>query len=138
MAIIVALVAAGVVYLLASRRKSSEGVEVTKASGLKYVELAEGRGPSPKPGQTVLVNYTGMLQNGTVFDSSLDKTKPTPFVIGRGAVIKGWDEGLMDMKVGGKRRLIVPPQLGYGPMGKPPDIPGNATLIFDVELLDVK
>jgi peptidylprolyl isomerase len=84
------------------------------------------------------VHYTGTLENGTKFDSSLDRGKPFEFVIGTGSVIKGWDEGVMTMKVGGRRKLIVPPKLGYGPAGSPPKIPGNATLIFDVELLGVR
>jgi FKBP-type peptidyl-prolyl cis-trans isomerases 1 len=102
------------------------------------IDVVEGTGPSPKVGQTVTVHYTGTLENGFKFDSSVDKGKPLETVIGRGKVIKGWDEGLMTMKVGGKRKLIIPPQLGYGPQGRPPDIPGNSTLIFDIELLGIK
>ncbi len=137
LALIAALVAGGLIYFFASRRAG--GKEVTTASGLKYIDLQEGSGASPQTGQTVYVQYTGTLENGKKFDSSYDHGgQPVPFPIGVGRVIKGWDEGLMTMKVGGKRRLIVPPKLGYGPMGKPPDIPGNSTLIFDVELVDVK
>ena len=84
------------------------------------------------------MHYTGTLENGKKFDSSLDRGKPADFKIGVGSVIKGWDEGLMTMKVGGKRRLVIPAKLGYGPQGRPPDIPGNSTLIFDIELLGVK
>ena len=112
--------------------------EVTTASGLKYTDIVEGTGPTPQRGQTVTVHYTGMLENGTKFDSSLDRGRPSDFRIGVGEVIKGWDEGLMSMKVGGKRRLVIPSALGYGPQGRPPDIPGNATLVFEVELLGVK
>jgi peptidylprolyl isomerase len=95
-----------------------------------------GTGASPRKGQKVSVHYTGKLMNGTTFDSSVDK--PYEFVIGTGRVIKGWDEGIMSMKVGGKRRLIIPPNLGYGAVGSPPTIPPNATLDFDVELLGIK
>ena len=84
------------------------------------------------------MHYTGTLESGTKFDSSRDRGTPLEFEIGRGKVIKGWDEGVMTMKVGGRRKLIIPPNLGYGPQGRPPTIPGNATLIFDVELLGIK
>lgn len=138
---IAALVAAGLLYYFTrgkGKPSAAPGNEVTTASGLKYVELKEGDGPSPQAGQIVVVNYTGTLEDGTKFDSSFDSGKPLSFPIGRGSVIKGWDEGLMTMKVGGKRRLIVPSKLGYGPAGRPPKIPANATLIFDVELLGIK
>ncbi|HST54215.1 MAG TPA: FKBP-type peptidyl-prolyl cis-trans isomerase [Pyrinomonadaceae bacterium] len=134
--VVIALVAAGAAYLLAPLFGGTS--EVTTGSGLKYTDLVVGTGPSPKPGQTAVVNYTGTLTDGTKFDSSLDHGQPYAFPIGRGKVIKGWDEGVLTMKVGGRRRLVVPPSLGYGAMGHPPDIPPNATLIFDVELLDIK
>jgi peptidylprolyl isomerase len=86
----------------------------------------------------ITVNYRGTLENGTQFDSSYDKGTPYTFPLGVGRVIKGWDEGLMSMKVGGKRKLIIPSRLGYGPAGSPPNIPPNATLLFDVELLGIK
>lgn len=124
-------------YVL-SRRSGNSGNEITTASGLKYVDLVEGTGASPQTGQTVSVNYVGTLENGTKFDSSYDRNTPFQFILGTGSVIKGWDEGLKSMKVGGNRKLIIPPALGYGTRGSPPKIPGNSTLIFEVELLSVK
>ncbi len=116
-----------------------EGDEVETDSGLKYIEIEEGTGPAPQTGQTVLVHYTGWLEaDGSKFDSSLDQGRPFSFTLGAGNVIRGWDEGLATMKVGGKRRLIIPPILGYGSQGSAPVIPANATLIFDVELLDAQ
>ncbi|QQS49385.1 MAG: FKBP-type peptidyl-prolyl cis-trans isomerase [Acidobacteriota bacterium] len=109
----------------------------TTESGLKYIDHVVGTGPSPQSGQTVTVHYTGTLTDGSKFDSSLDRGQPFEFTIGIGRVIKGWDEGVMSMKVGGKRRLIIPPQLGYGSRNMGP-IPPNSTLIFEVELLSVK
>ena len=111
---------------------------VTTPSGLKYVELKEGTGATPLPGQTVEVHYVGTLENGTKFDSSRDRGQPFNFKIGVGQVIKGWDEGLSTMKVGGRRQLIIPAELGYGARGAGGVIPPNATLLFDVELLGVK
>ncbi len=111
---------------------------ITTASGLQYIDTVEGDGASPTTGQTVTVHYTGTLTDGKVFDSSVERNKPFSFKIGVGQVIKGWDEGVASMKIGGKRQLIIPPDLGYGARGAGGVIPGNATLIFDVELLDVK
>jgi FKBP-type peptidyl-prolyl cis-trans isomerase len=108
---------------------------VTTPSGLKYIDLVEGTGALPKPGQRVTVHYTGTLEDGTKFDSSRDRGRPFQFQLGVGQVIKGWDEGLSSMKVGGRRQLIIPPELGYGARGAGGIIPPNATLIFDVELL---
>lgn len=110
---------------------------VTTSSGLKYKDLTEGTGASPKSGQSVKVHYTGTLEDGTKFDSSRDRGQPFEFPIGLGRVIKGWDEGVMSMKVGGRRELVIPPDLGYGARGAGGVIPPNATLIFDVELLGV-
>jgi peptidylprolyl isomerase len=111
---------------------------VTTPSGLKYIDEVIGTGPSPESGKKVTVHYTGMLEDGKKFDSSKDRNVPFTFTIGIGQVIKGWDEGVMSMKVGGKRKLTIPPGLGYGDRGAPPAIPPGATLVFDVELLDVK
>ena len=108
----------------------------TTASGLKYLDYLVGEGTTPVVGQMVHVHYTGTLADGTKFDSSLDRGRPISFLIGRGKVIKGWDEGIMSMKVGGKRKLVIPPELGYGTGGVGP-IPPNATLIFDCELVGV-
>ncbi len=118
--------------------QSAEGQETTTASGLKYVDIKEGTGPKPKKGQNVLVHYTGWLKDGTKFDSSVDRNQPFPFRVGVGQVIRGWDEGVITMKVGGKRRLIIPPKLGYGARGAGGVIPPNATLVFEVELLDLR
>ncbi|WP_445634162.1 Peptidyl-prolyl cis-trans isomerase [Nostoc sp. DSM 114161] len=116
----------------------SDANAVTTPSGLKYVEIKEGTGATPERGQTVEVHYTGTLEDGTKFDSSRDRGQPFKFKIGVGQVIKGWDEGLSTMKVGGRRNLIIPPELGYGSRGAGGVIPPNATLLFDVELLGVK
>ena len=139
--ILVAVLTVGLVaYVMISRRgqAGATGPEITTASGLRYTDLVLGTGPSPQRGQTVTVNYTGTLEDGTKFDSSFDVGKPADFLIGVGRVIKGWDEGLMSMKVGGKRRLFVPSRLGYGAAGNGPRIPPNSNLIFEVELLGVK
>ena len=110
---------------------------VRTPSGLGYVELAEGKGATPTSGQTVSVHYTGWLESGKKFDSSVDRGQPLEFPIGRGQVIKGWDEGVATMKVGGKRKLIIPAALGYGDRGAAGVIPPGATLIFEVELLEI-
>ena len=107
-------------------------------SGLEYTDEIVGEGESPRTGQTVSVHYTGRLTNGTKFDSSVDRGRSFEFKIGVGQVIKGWDEGVMSMRVGGKRTLTIPPDLGYGARGAGGVIPPNATLIFDVELLSIR
>ena len=115
---------------------------MTTASGLQTIDSTVGTGASPQKGQRCVMHYTGWLYNngvkGAKFDSSLDRGQPFEFVIGVGQVIKGWDEGVASMKVGGKRTLIIPPDLGYGARGAGGVIPPNATLTFDVELLGVK
>jgi FKBP-type peptidyl-prolyl cis-trans isomerase len=113
--------------------------EITTSSGLKYEDLVVGNGPMAEDGTPVIVNYTGWLTDGTKFDSSYDPGRqPLPFTIGAGNVIRGWDEGVKGMRVGGKRKLTIPPDLAYGERGYPPVIPPNSTLIFEVEFLSVK
>jgi len=121
-----------------AKGKTAAAKMVTTASGLKYTDLKVGSGPSPVKGKQVKVHYIGTLENGKKFDSSVDRNEPFSFVIGVGQVIAGWDEGVMGMKVGGKRKLVIPSNLGYGARGAGSDIPPNATLLFNVELLDVE
>jgi peptidylprolyl isomerase len=118
------------------------GKTMTTASGLQITDSKAGTGATPRTGQTCVMHYTGWLyengQKGKKFDSSVDRGEPFEFPIGAGRVIKGWDEGVATMKVGGKRTLVIPPELGYGARGAGGVIPPNATLIFEVELLGVK
>lgn len=118
------------------------GAYMTTESGLKIADTKAGTGASPETGQTCVMHYTGWLyidgQKGAKFDSSRDRGEPFEFPIGTGRVIKGWDEGVASMKVGGQRTLIIPPELGYGARGAGGVIPPNATLLFEVELLDIK
>jgi len=125
-----------------TQEKQKDKSMQTTESGLKYEILQEGTGKSPETGQVVSVHYTGWLEEngepGKKFDSSLDRGQPLRFNVGTGQVIQGWDEGVLDMQVGEKRRLIIPSELGYGSRGAGNVIPPNANLIFDVELLEVQ
>ena len=130
------------VYALLGIPQAMSAAKVTTPSGLQYVDLTDGNGDVAKAGDQVSVHYTGWLQNpdgskGRKFDSSKDRGQPFQFALGQGQVIKGWDEGVQGMKVGGVRELIIPPALGYGQRGAGGVIPPNATLIFEVELLGV-
>lgn len=114
------------------------GTPTVTADGLQIIDIEVGTGASAEPGQTVEVNYTGWLADGTKFESSLDRGQTFSFVLGAGRVIEGWDEGVAGMKVGGQRRLIIPPALAYGETGYPPIIPANAELTFDVQLISIQ
>lgn len=118
--------------------KAAEEGMVTTATGLQYVDLVVGSGREAHAGETAIVHYTGKLTDGTQFDSSKDHNKPFSFRLGAGQVIKGWDEGVEGMKIGGVRKLVIPSQLGYGSRGAGSAIPPNATLVFEVELLDLR
>lgn len=142
-AIMLALLLTTTLWLVAQDQhlhpSAVSGAGVTLPDGLVYWDLAVGTGKTASKGKKVKVNYTGwLLEEGTKFDSSLDRKQPFEFNLGAGNVIKGWDMGVAGMKVGGKRQLRIPPELGYGYRGHPPVIPMNAYLIFDVELLEVK
>lgn len=134
--IVVAVIAIAAVAYLLTRRGSEAGSEVTTASGLRIQDLKVGDGASPKPGQTVVVHYIGWLENDTEFNNSYKLGRPAEFRIGE--VIPGWNEGLATMKVGGKRRLFIPSRLAYDTSGRPPTIPPNANLKFEIELLGIK
>lgn len=137
---LLAMVVIAVVSLVAAGAHAAKVVNTP--SGLGYIDIVEGKGTVAKRGNTVVVHYTGWLDElgkpGKKFDSSVDRKKPFVFPLGASRVIKGWDEGVAGMKVGGKRRLMIPPKLGYGSRGAGKDIPPNASLIFDVELIEVK
>jgi peptidylprolyl isomerase len=141
---ILAIALAGLLAAGASTQAAAQaaGSTMTTASGLQITDTQVGTGATPRPGQICVMHYTGWLSvngaKGKKFDSSVDRGQPFEFPIGRHQVIAGWEEGVASMKVGGKRTLIIPPELGYGARGAGGVIPPNATLIFDVELLDVK
>ena len=144
-ALAVIIAAAGILALasaLAPATAQTAGAAMTTPDGLKIIDTKVGTGPSPKTGQTVVVHYTGWLYEngakGKKFNSSVDRNEPFEFPLGMHRVIAGWDEGVATMKVGGKRTLIIPPELGYGARGAGGVIPPNATLMFDVELLSIK
>jgi peptidylprolyl isomerase len=132
--LVAVIVLAAVAYVIT--RRTPANAEVTTPSGLKYQDLRVGDGASPKMGQTVTVHYIGRLENGTEFNNSYSLGRPAEFKLGE--VIEGWNEGLQTMKVGGKRRLFIPSKLAYGPRGRPPAIPPNSNLDFEIELLGVK
>jgi FKBP-type peptidyl-prolyl cis-trans isomerase len=141
--VLAALIAASAFVVTASAgdkpaEKKTGGRMITTESGLQYEDVVVGTGRQAQVGDTATVHYTGWLQNGTKFDSSVDRKQPFSFRVGAGQVIKGWDEGVGTMKIGGKRKLIIPPDLGYGSRGAGGVIPPNATLTFDVELLDLR
>jgi peptidylprolyl isomerase len=143
-ALALATAMAGAIAAVTPTRAAAQaaGATMTTPSGLKITDSTVGTGATPKPGQICVMHYTGWLYEGGAkgkkFDSSVDRGQPFEFPIGQGRVIRGWDEGVATMKVGGKRTLTIPPDLGYGARGAGGVIPPNATLIFDVELLDVK
>ena len=123
----------------AGARFEIDSAALTKTpSGLQYQDVVTGSGAEATPGQVAVVHYTGWLTDGSKFDSSRDRGEPFSFPLGAGQVIAGWDQGVAGMKVGGRRKLVIPPDLGYGEVGSPPVIPPSATLVFDVELLDIK
>ena len=130
------VLALGVFALCGLRLAGADDKVVTTESGLKYIDQKVGSGQTAKKGDTVEVHYTGWLKDGKKFDSSVDRGRPFSFKLGEGRVIKGWDEGVAGMKVGGKRKLIIPYQLAYGERGRP-GIPPKADLVFEVELLKV-
>ena len=133
-----ALIGLTVYFIFSSQANSKENnAMITTASGLQYQDIKEGNGDAVRAGDKVSVHYTGWLENGKKFDSSLDRGKPFEFTVGKGQVIAGWDEGLQGMKPGGKRKLVIPPQLGYGERGAGSVIPPNAALIFEVELVKI-
>jgi FKBP-type peptidyl-prolyl cis-trans isomerase len=135
--LVLAVIAFFVIKGIVQKPPETSGVTTTD-SGLQYEDLVVGTGAEAKVGDTVSAHYTGTLEDGTKFDSSLDRNQPFEFTIGAGQVIKGWDEGVVGMKVGGTRKLTIPPDLAYGDQGAGSIIPPNATLIFEIQLLEIK
>jgi len=141
LAVILIAIALGAFFFIQKQNSKTITVGenmITTGSGLKYEDLTIGNGLEAIPGKSVTVHYTGTLLDGTKFDSSLDRNQPFTFILGARNVIAGWDEGVAGMKVGGKRKLVIPPELAYGQEGIPGVIPSNSTLLFDVELLEVQ
>ncbi len=138
LAVSLVLLASGFAFADNSAPTKYKGKPVTTPSGLQYFDLKKGTGTEAKAGANVKVHYTGWLTDGKKFDSSVDRGEPFAFKLGAGMVIKGWDEGVAGMKIGGKRQLRIPPDLAYGERGAGGVIPANATLVFDVELIAVE
>jgi peptidylprolyl isomerase len=124
-------------FLAACSKENNNTSEITTLSGLKYTDILTGSGPSPVPGDKVTIHYTGTLLDGKKFDSSKDRNQPYSFTIGSGGTLLGWEEGVLTMKVGGRRKLIIPPQLAYGERGVQGSIPPHATVVFEIELLSI-
>ena len=142
--IVLIIIILGVWWFAYSNRKIGPGYypqaaeqEAMNIQGMKVEILQQGTGEGAKVGDNIVVNYVGTLLDGTKFDSSIDRNQPYPFTLGQYQVIKGWELGLLGMKVGEKRRLTIPPELAYGPDGRPPVIPQNATLIFEIDMLSI-
>jgi FKBP-type peptidyl-prolyl cis-trans isomerase len=134
----IALVASLVLAVACGSNEKETTAPTVTASGLQIIDIKIGTGDEAQKGQTVSVHYTGWLADGTKFDSSLDRGQPLSFILGGGQMIPGFDEGVVGMKVGGERRLIIPPDLAYGAQGRPPKIPANAELTFDIQLVSAK